>query len=64
MKFVEGNCIIKFVHLSRNYYLGISFIGIIAFVIQEIPYIIMALIKPASNPIMNMKNEIQWIVEK
>lgn len=55
---------IKFVHLFRNYYLGISFIGIIAFVIQEIPYIIMPLIKPASNPIMNMKNEIQWIVEK
>ena len=55
---------IKFVHLFRNYYLGISFIGVIAFVIQEIPYIIMALIKPASNPIMNMKNEIQWIVEK
>ena len=29
-------------------------IGIAAFVIQEIPYIIMPLIKPASNPIMNM----------
>ena len=41
-----------------------AFIGIIAFVLQEIPYIIMALIKPASNSIMNMKNEIQWIVEK
>ena len=48
---------IKFVHLFRNYYLGISFIGIIAFVIQEIPYIIMPLIKPTSNPIMNMQNE-------
>ncbi len=52
---------IKFVHLFKNYYFGISFIGIIAFVIQEIPYIIMPLIKPASNPIMNMQNEIQWI---
>ncbi len=52
---------IKFVHLFGNYYFGISFIGIIAFVIQEIPYIIMPLIKPASNPIMNMQNEIQWI---
>jgi hypothetical protein len=41
--------------------LGISFIGIAAFVIQEIPYIVMPLIKPASNPIMNMSNEIKWI---
>ena len=46
----------KFVHLFKKYYLGISFIGIIAFVIQEIPYIIMPLIKPISNPIMNMQN--------
>lgn len=52
---------VKFVHLFRNYYFGISFAGIIAFVVQEIPYMIMPLIKPASNPIMNMQNEIQWI---
>ena len=52
---------IKFLHLFKNYYLGISFIGIAAFVIQEIPYIFMPLIKPASNPIMNMSNEIKWI---
>lgn len=30
---------LKFLHLFKHYYLGISFIGIIAFVIQEIPYI-------------------------
>ena len=35
--------------------------GIIAFVIQEIPYMIMPLIKMKSNPIMNMQNEIPWI---
>ena len=52
---------IKVLHLFKNYYLGISFIGIAAFVIQEIPYIVMPLIKPASNPIMNMSNEIKWI---
>ena len=52
---------LKFIHLYKNYYLGISFIGIAAFVIQEIPYIVMHLIKPASNPIMNMTNEIKWI---
>lgn len=52
---------IKLVHLFKNYYLGISFIGIIAFVIQEIPYMIMPLINPTPNPIMNMQNEISWI---
>jgi hypothetical protein len=52
---------LKFIHLFKNYYLGISLIGIAAFVIQEIPYIVMPLIKPASNPIMNMTDEIKWI---
>ncbi len=52
---------VKFFHLFRNYYFGISFAGIIAFVIQEIPYMIMPLIKMKSNPIMNMPNEIPWI---
>ncbi len=52
---------LKFIHLFKNYYLGISFIGIAAFVIQEIPYIVMLIFKPASNPIMNMTNEIKWI---
>ena len=52
---------LKFIHLFKNYYLGISFMGIAAFVIQEIPYIIMPFIKPASNPIMNMQNEMKWI---
>ncbi len=55
------NSVLKFVHLFKHYYIGISFIGIAAFVIQEIPYIIMPLINPESNPIMNMQNEIKWI---
>jgi len=52
---------IKLLHLFKNYYLGISFVGIIAFAIQEIPYMIMPIIKLKSNPIMNMQNEISWI---
>lgn len=52
---------IKLFHLFKNYYLGISFVGIIAFAIQEIPYMIMPIIKLKSNPIMNMQNEIPWI---
>ena len=52
---------LKFIHLYKNYFLGISFIGIAAFVIQEIPYIVMPFIKPESNPIMSMTSEIKWI---
>lgn len=52
---------LKFLHLFKHYCLGISFVGIAAFAIQEIPYIIMPLIKPESNPIMNIQNEIKWI---
>lgn len=51
----------KFLHLFKNYYFGISFLGILAFVIQEIPYMIMPLIKPESNPIMNMTGELKWV---
>ena len=53
---------LKFIHLFKNYYFGVSVIGIIAFVIQEIPYIIMPLVNPVHNPIMCMKNEIEWLV--
>lgn len=52
---------LKFFKLYEHYYLGISFIGIAAFVIQEIPYMIMPLISPSSNPIMNMKDGIKWL---
>lgn len=45
------------IHLSSNN----NSLGILAFIIQEIPYIIMPLIKPESNPIMNLQNEIKWI---
>lgn len=51
----------KFTHLFKHFYFGISFIGIAAFMIQEIPYIVMPLIKLASNPIMSMTSEIEWI---
>ncbi len=40
---------LKFIHLFKNYYLGISFIGIAAFVIKDIPYIVMPLIKPSQS---------------
>ena len=52
---------IKFVHLYKNYFLGFSMIGFIAFILQEIPYIVVPLVRPESNPIMNMQNEIHWI---
>ena len=41
--------------------MGLSFVGIIVFVVQEIPYMVMPLIKLQSNPIMDMHNEAAWI---
>ena len=52
---------LKFIRLFKHYYFGISFAGIAAFVIQELPYIVMPLINPSSNPIMNMQNGIKWL---
>lgn len=52
---------IKFVHLYKNYCLGFSMTGFIAFILQEIPYMVMPFVHPESNPIMNMQNEIHWI---
>lgn len=52
---------LRFLRLFKHYYFGISFIGIAAFVLQEIPYIVMPLIKLPSNPIMNMQKGIKWL---
>ncbi len=53
--------IIKIVHLFKHYYLGFSLIGLAAFIIQELPYMIIPFIHLKSNPIMNMQKEIKWI---
>lgn len=52
---------LKFLHVYKNYYLGLSLMGIVALFVQEIPYIIMPLVKPKTNPIMNMQDEVKWI---
>lgn len=52
---------LRWLHLFKNYYMGLSFVGIIVFVVQEIPYMVMPLIKLQSNPIMDMHNEAAWI---
>lgn len=44
----------KWIKIVKNQYLGCWLLGIIFFVIQEVPYMIMPLFNLASNPIMNM----------
>lgn len=46
---------IKWKPLFKDYYLGIFVIGIIAYIIQEIPYLVMPFINLNNNPIMNME---------
>lgn len=52
---------LRWLHLFKNDYIGLSFVGIIVFVVQEIPYMVMPLMKLQSNPIMDMHNEAAWI---
>ena len=45
----------KFFKLIGNQYLGFWIFGLVLFVVQEIPYMIMPVLKLGSNPIMNMQ---------
>lgn len=44
----------RFFRLFSNQYFGFWFLGIILFLLQEIPYIVMPFVKLDNNPIMNM----------
>ncbi|MDO5041481.1 MAG: hypothetical protein Q4D95_05265 [Peptoniphilus sp.] len=46
---------VKWFNLFGRQYLGFWSLGLMLFVLQEMPYMIMPLIKIKSNPIMNMK---------
>lgn len=45
----------KWFRFFGNHYIGFWSLGIILFVLQEVPYIVMPLFKLESNPIMNMR---------
>ncbi len=45
----------RFLKIFGNQYLGFWIFGLILFAVQEIPYMVMPLLKLQSNPIMNMK---------
>lgn len=44
----------KWVKIVKNQYFGLWLLGLVFFVVQELPYIIMPLIPLQSDPIMNM----------
>lgn len=46
---------VKWIKLFDNQYLGFWIFGLLLFVIQEIPYMVMPLFKLETNPIMNMQ---------
>lgn len=48
---------IKWRKLFCNHWLGIWFLGLAFFFVQEIPYMIMPLFRLDTNPIMNMQTE-------
>jgi len=46
---------IKWIKLFENQYLGFWILGLLLFIIQEIPYMVMPFFKLEANPIMNMQ---------
>lgn len=46
---------VRWIKLFGDQYLGFWLPGILLFVLQELPYMVMPLVHPANNPIMNMK---------
>jgi len=46
---------VRWIKLLGNQYLGFWILGLVLFLIQEIPYMVMPLFKLETNPIMNMQ---------
>ena len=57
---------IKWIRLTKNQYFGIFALGIVLFIVQELPCIIMPFISLLSNPLMEMqdKSALLNIIEK
>ena len=54
----------RFIKIFGNQYLGFWIFGLMLFAIQEIPYMVMPLLKLQSNPIMNMKESSALLVHQ
>lgn len=46
---------VKWIKIFDNQYVGFWVLGLLLFFLQEIPYMVMPLFKPETNPIMNMQ---------
>lgn len=57
---------VKWLRLTKNQYLGFFALGLVFFLLQELPYIVMPLIPLSANPIMEMqdKSVLLSIIEK
>ena len=45
---------VRWLKICGNQYLGFWVLGLVLFAVQEIPYMLMPIIHPETNPIMNM----------
>ena len=57
---------VKWIKLTRKQYIGFFALGLIFFMLQELPYIVMPLIPLESNPLMEMqdKSVVLNVIEK
>lgn len=53
--FINETLMLKLYKLTSSQYFGFWWIGLLIFLIQELPYIIMPFLSLPSNPIMNME---------
>ncbi|MGI6315427.1 MAG: hypothetical protein ACOX17_01970 [Christensenellales bacterium] len=50
---------LRWFKLYKNQYIGFWVLGVVLFVLQEVPYIVMPLFRLADNPIMHMQESSQ-----
>lgn len=54
-RFTKEFIMIRWYKITENQYFGFWMMGLLLFALQEVPYMVMPLIKLGSNPIMNMQ---------
>ncbi|MCL2342601.1 MAG: hypothetical protein FWC62_01690, partial [Firmicutes bacterium] len=57
---------VKWIRITPNQYIGFFALGLVFFLLQELPYVIMPLIHMRSNPLMEMqdKSAVLSVLEK
>lgn len=53
----DSGVMVRWFRVSDNQYFGFFMLGLVFFILQELPYIVMPLIPLESNPLMEMQDK-------